>query len=188
MGYKFCEDGQGNLEMVERHTKTRTWENLERETESEAKYVVKLYSRQSNYCSPDEPFYLAMHTNKSTMEPNVQWFKWQPMGINAISTIMKRMSFNAGLSADKKLSNHIARKYLVQKLSNNNVSLTEIMPFREHKKVNLWITTLWMKTKTNKFQKFFKRKLLPEFAKYLRSKRPFSKSDQLHDSTHQEYK
>ena len=48
---------------------------------------------------------------------------------------MKRMAKNAGLNPDKKLSNHSARKYLVQKLNDNNVPANHIMQISGHKNI-----------------------------------------------------
>ena len=48
---------------------------------------------------------------------------------------MKRMSVNAGLPPNKKLTNHSARKHMIQKLSDHNVPPTEIMQLSGHKKV-----------------------------------------------------
>ena len=91
--------------------------------------VYKLYSLlcPSDSCKPEDPLYLATHTIQGSVKPTNQWFKRQPIGVIKISTIMKQMSINAGLSPNKKLSNHSARKHLVQKLSDNNVPPTEIM-------------------------------------------------------------
>ena len=61
------------------------------------------------------------------MKPTDQWFKRQPVGVNKFSTTMMRMSVNAGLPPNKKLSNNSARKHFVQKLSDNNVPPTENM-------------------------------------------------------------
>ena len=138
------------LEFVERQTKTRTgdnpkdmrkvtpkmWSNLENISRCPVE-VYKQYSllRPSNFCKPEDPLYLATHTIQGSMKPADQWFKRQPIGVNKISTIMKRMSINAGLPPNKKLTNHSARKHLVQKLSDNNVPPTEIMQITGHKNV-----------------------------------------------------
>lgn len=149
---KLSEDGQGQeyLEFVERQTKTRTGENARDVRKVKPKMwsnsenihrcpvaVYKQYRllRPSDYCKPDDPFYLATHTFQGSMKPTDQWFKRQPIGVNKLSTTMKRMSVNAGLPTDKKLSNHSARKHLVQKLSDNNVPPTEIMQITGHKNV-----------------------------------------------------
>ena len=96
--------------------------------------VYKKYNlmRQFDFCKPEDPLYLATHTTQGSMKPTDLWVKWQP---NKISTVMKQMSINAGLPSNKKLSNHSARKHLVQKLSDNNVPPTEIMQITGHKNV-----------------------------------------------------
>lgn len=149
---KLSEDGQGQeyLDFVERQTKTRTGENprdvrkvkpkMWSNSENVSRCPVAVYKqycllRPSDFCNPDDPFYLATHTNQMSMKPTDQWFKRQPIGVNKLSTTMRRMSVNAGLPPDKKLSNHSARKHLVQKLSDNNVPPTEIMQITGHKNV-----------------------------------------------------
>jgi hypothetical protein len=48
---------------------------------------------------------------------------------------MKTMKQKAGLDTNKHLTNHSARKYLVQKLKDNNVEDTDIMQISGHKSV-----------------------------------------------------
>jgi hypothetical protein len=48
---------------------------------------------------------------------------------------MKTMKQKAGLDTNKRLTNHSARKYLVQKLKDNNVEDTDIMQISGHKSV-----------------------------------------------------
>ena len=146
-------DGEGEeyLEFVERQTKTRTGENpkdvrkvtpkMWSNPENISRCPVEVYKqysllRPSDFCKPEDPLYLATHTIQGSMKPTDQWFKRQPIGVNKISTIMKRMSINAGLPPNKKLTNHSARKHLVQKLSDNNVPPTEIMQITGHKNVH----------------------------------------------------
>jgi integrase len=43
--------------------------------------------------------------------------------------------YKAGLDTNKRLTNHSARKYLVQKLKDNNVENTDIMQISGHKSV-----------------------------------------------------
>lgn len=96
--------------------------------------------RPAGYCRPDDPFYIATNTKKiqlpsSGKPPMDIAFKKQPIGVNKLSSLMNRMATKAGLSADKKLSNHSARKHLVQKLSDNNVPPTQIMQITGHKNI-----------------------------------------------------
>lgn len=64
-----------------------------------------------------------------------QWFKRQPIGVNKLGSIMKRMTTSAGIVGEKKLTNHSARKHLVQKLSENNVPANQIMQITGHKNI-----------------------------------------------------
>ena len=52
-----------------------------------------------------------------------------------LTSIMKTMKQKAGLDTNKRLTNHSARKYLVQKLKDNNVEDTDIMQISGHKSV-----------------------------------------------------
>jgi hypothetical protein len=45
------------------------------------------------------------------------------------------MKQKAGLDINKRLTNHSARKYLVQKLKDNNVEDTDIMQISGHKRI-----------------------------------------------------
>ena len=114
----------------------------------------KQYSllRPSDFCKPEDPLYLATRTIQGSMKPTDQWFKRQPIGVNKISTIMKRMSINAGLPPNKKLSNHSARKHLVKKLSDNNIPPTEIMHITGHKNVQS-VNSYSSLSEKHKFQK-----------------------------------
>ena len=149
---KLDKDSQGQefLEFVEWQTKTRTGENPRDVRKVKPKMwansgnvdrcpiaVYKQYSllRPLDFSNMEDPFYLATNTNQSSMKKNDQWFKRQPIGVNKLSTTMRRMSLNAGLPPNKKLTNHSARKHLVQKLSDNNVPPTEIMQITGHKNV-----------------------------------------------------
>jgi hypothetical protein len=49
--------------------------------------------------------------------------------------MLKKMIQRAGISTDKHLSNHSARKYLVQKLNDSNVPANQIMQISGHKNI-----------------------------------------------------
>ena len=61
------------------------------------------------------------------------WFKRAPVGVNKLSSLMKRMIQGAEINPNKKLSNHSARKFLIQKLNDHNVPPTQIMQISGHK-------------------------------------------------------
>ncbi|XP_062604368.1 zinc finger MYM-type protein 4-like [Saccostrea cucullata] len=99
--------------------------------------IYKLYSekRPDDFSKPDDPFYLATHTQQHAMSVKEQWFKRQPVGVNKLASLIKRMANAAGIGGDKKLTNHSARKHLVQKLSENNVPPNQIMQITGHKNI-----------------------------------------------------
>ena len=135
------------LLLNERQTKTRTGENTSDVRKAKPKIyslpnsdrdpiaAYKLYAskRPSNFSSPDSPFYLAPRT-VSVSSDSDQWFLRQRIGVRKLSALMKDMCEKAGL-AGKRLTNHSARKHLVQKLRDNNVPPTDIMQITGHKNI-----------------------------------------------------
>lgn len=146
-----CTDsnGQEYLDFTERQTKTRTganprdvrcvkpkmWSNIENPERCPVT-VYKQYAllRPTDFCKSEDPFYIATNTKKY-LEPGDKSFKKQPIGVNKLTSLMSRMATAAGLSVEKKLSNHSARKHLVQKLTEHNVPPTHIMQITGHKNV-----------------------------------------------------
>jgi len=84
--------------------------------------IYKLYKslRPHDYCSPATPFYLACTTVKDP-PPGTIWFKRAPVGIHKLESTMKTM---AAASSHKKLTNHSARKHLIQTLRDSNIPAT----------------------------------------------------------------
>ena len=144
------ESGHEYLEFAERQTKTRQgsnprdvrtvkpkmWANLT-EPDKCPVNIYKLYAskRPVDYSNPTDPFYISTHTNQNAMKAGDQWFKRQPIGQNKLTSTMKRMASAAGLSQTKRLTNHSARKHLVQKLSENNVPANQIMQITGHRNI-----------------------------------------------------
>jgi hypothetical protein len=58
-------------------------------------------------------------STKLLPSPDEQWFKRQPVGIHKLGNMMRRMVKYSGIQTEKRLSNHSARKYLIQKLNYN---------------------------------------------------------------------
>lgn len=144
------DNGREYLQFSERQTKTRSGENPrdvrvvkpklwanETNTDRCPIVVYKKYAekRPTGYSAPEHPFYIASTTIHHPSPCDV-WFKRNPVGVNKLATTMKRMSLNAGLNPHKKLSNHSARKYLVQKLNDNNVPANHIMQISGHKNIH----------------------------------------------------
>lgn len=144
---KVSADGTEFLELNERQTKTRTGENLcdaRRVTPKmfacpgprDPVEIYKFYSekRPADMSGIDDPFYLAPRT-VPILEDDIDcvWFKKQKVGMRKLGQILKCMAENAGLNGSKNLTNHSARKHLVQKLRDSDIPPTEIMQISGHK-------------------------------------------------------
>ena len=89
--------------------------------------------RPTNYNFAEAPFYLAPRTIPVSNDSD-QWFLRQRIGMNKLSSLMKSMCDKAKIT-NRKLTNHSARKHLVQKLRDNNIPPTEIMQITGHKNI-----------------------------------------------------
>ena len=133
----------------ERQTKTRSGDNtrnvravtpkLYANTANSKRCPIEVYKmyaskRPLNYCADESPFYIACSTVLKP-RPCELWFKRNHIGINKLAGLMRRMVTNAGLNSCKKLSNHSARKYLVQKLNDCQVPANQIMQISGHKNI-----------------------------------------------------
>ena len=142
--------GREYLEFTERQTKTRTGENprdirtvkpkLWANMNNPDRCPIKIYKkyaeiRPTGFSEPNNPFYVAT-TTVHHPSPQEIWFKRNPVGVNKLSSMMKRMVERAGLNPDKKLTNHSARKHLVQKLNDFNVPANQIMQISGHKNIH----------------------------------------------------
>lgn len=141
-------DGDTYLELNERQTKTRTGENICDVREVSPKIYecpgerdpIKLYEkyvskRPSGMSNPEDPFYIATRTIPLTNNECDPWFIRQRVGTKKLGAIMKTMKEKGNLDQNKRLTNHSARKYLVQKLKDSNVQDTDIMQISGHKNV-----------------------------------------------------
>ena len=136
------------LEYVERQTKTWTGSDLSAVRDVTPKAwaqadintcPVAMYKKYRNFwpagfSNPDDPFYLATNT---TGQPRMgeAWFKRQPVGKNKLGGLMKNMCSRANLSTDKKITNHSARKHMIQTLSSQGVPPNQIMQISGHKNI-----------------------------------------------------
>ena len=82
------------------------------------KIVVKRPSWMSN---ESDPFYMATRTTPLTRSDNDLWLIRQRVGCKQLASIVKTMKEQGKLDTNKRLTNHSARKYLVQKLKDNNI-------------------------------------------------------------------
>lgn len=83
----------------------------------------------------DSPFFLAVN-HVSNREYYHAWFKEMPMGINNIYSLTKKMVQSCpDIEGGRKLTNHSARKHLIQKLQDKGVENAQIMQISGHKNV-----------------------------------------------------
>ena len=144
---KTTADGLEYLEYNERQTKTRTGSQpKDTRTVKPKMFAVRgserdpvLFYRQYASKQPDDmnnknsPFYLAINHTRSPASGK-PWFKSAPMGVNKLNTLLKTMAQKAELDTSN-LSNHSARKRMIQKLNVQNVPPTHIMQVSGHKNV-----------------------------------------------------
>ena len=147
-------DGKEYLEYsVERQTKTRTGSDP-RDTrkikprmysapdlpaERDPVRVYKFYAskRPESMQTDDSPFYLAVNNIQPSSLSVKPWYKVQPIGVNKLNSLLKDMVNEARLGLEnKRLTNHSARKHLVQKLNDNEIPPTQIMQITGHRNVN----------------------------------------------------
>ena len=57
------------------------------------------------------------------------------MGVNKLNSLMKTMADKAGFDEKRRLTNHSARKTMIQKLNDNNIPPTHIMQLSGHRNV-----------------------------------------------------
>ena len=142
-------DGTEYLEYSERQTKTRTGAEPRNvravkpkafvapngPPERDPVAVYKIYSekRPDAMNKPDAPYYLRINYTKSPSS-NKLWFKSSAMGQNKLNSLMKTMAEKGGLSS-KRLTNHSARKRMIQKLNDSDIPPSHIMQFSGHSNV-----------------------------------------------------
>lgn len=135
---------------LERQTKTRTGDdpnNIRKtkptqhaNTDDASRCPVELYKlfrskRPESMMSEDSPYYIAPVTNVVNPKITDRWFLSQPVGVNKLRSLMKKMKEEAGLDPDRKLTNSSARKHMISKLNSANVAPTNIMQITGHKNV-----------------------------------------------------
>ena len=146
---KKSDDGREYMELQERQTKTRPGDNPRDVRPVKPKMwasgdcdrcpvaLHKFYAskRPTGYCKPEDPYYIGTNTRNKFPGDKDTWFISQPMGNNKLSKLMSMMVQKAEIGVDRKLTNHSARKFLVQKLSDRNVPPHAIMQITGHKRV-----------------------------------------------------
>ena len=81
---------------------------------------------------PDAPFYLGV--NHTTKNSDKSWFKANAMGVNKLNSLMKTMAEKSGLD-NSHLTNHSARKRMIQTLNDKDIPPSHIMQLSGHKNV-----------------------------------------------------
>ena len=81
---------------------------------------------------PDAPFYLGV--NHTTKNSDKSWFKASAMGVNKLNSLMKTMTERAGLD-NSHLTNHSARKRMIQTLNDKDIPPSHIMQLSGHNNV-----------------------------------------------------
>ena len=80
---------------------------------------------------PDAPYYLGINYTKRPSS-NKLWFKSSAMGQNKLNSLMKTMAEKGGLSSER-LTNHSARKRMIQKLNDSDIPSSHIMQLTGHR-------------------------------------------------------
>ncbi|XP_070205916.1 uncharacterized protein [Littorina saxatilis] len=148
----------------ERSTKTRTGEHVTniravrptvwatpQDTTRCPVATYRLYAeyRPKDYSEEDDPFYIAT-TTVPNPKPGTTWLKKQRVDVNKLATLMKDMAIKAGLTQNKRITNHSARKTMVQTLVNKQFAPKEIMQLTGHKNVQSINTYSKMSEETHK--------------------------------------
>ena len=137
------------LTYTERQTKTRSGENPKDKrkcvpqlwaqpglNERDPVSVYKKYAekRHVEANDPESPFYLSVIYRKQ-YDHSHPWFKATPVGRNTLQSMMKKSASDAGISG-KNVTNHTARKTMVQTLRNAGFTAENIMEKSGHKNMS----------------------------------------------------
>ena len=96
-------------------------------------YKIYREKQPKNMMADNAPFYLGINYTK-TDGSKIHWFKSAPMGVNKLNTLMKTMASKANIN-NERLTNHSARKHMIQKLNDSEIPPTHIMQLSGHKNV-----------------------------------------------------
>ena len=110
------------------------YENENKERRSVQLYNAFAQRRPEDCNNADCPFYLAVNNVKERNETQA-WFKRTAVGVNKLYAIMKTMAVKANLTNKENITNHSARKTMIQKLNDSQVPPTHIMHISGHKNV-----------------------------------------------------
>ena len=112
---------------------------LDLPAERDSVRVYKIYAskRPESMKTDDSPFYLAVNNLQPYSLSIRPWFKAQLIGVSKLNSLLKGMVNEARLGQENnRLTNHSARKHLVQKLNDNEIPRTQSMQINEHRNIN----------------------------------------------------
>ena len=90
--------------------------------------------RPSKVCGNDDPCFLAHRTISLSATKSNLWFLRQRVGAKTV-WVNEGHERKRGLDKNKRLTNHSARKYLIQKLRSNNIQANDICQISCHTNV-----------------------------------------------------
>ena len=76
------------------------------------------------------------HSNEISHKEHKPWFNAQPLGVNKLNFLMKNCAIKTGIRTNKRLTNHSARKTLVQKVQKHNKPPIHIAQATDHKNLH----------------------------------------------------
>lgn len=136
------------LEYSERQTDTRTAMEIRNirsvkpktfatqdgpdETNPVSVYKICGEKRPTSILTTEAPFYPSINYSK---DPGGCWFKASAMAVNKLNSLRKTMVNKSGLDEKRRLTNHNARKTVIQKPNDSNVPPTHTMQLSGHRNV-----------------------------------------------------
>ena len=143
-------NGTEFLVYSERQTKTRTGENPRDQrkctpqlwaqpqlNEKDPVAIYKKYAskRPAEAMTHESPFYLSV-IYRQKYDEHKPWFKNTPVGRNTLQSIVKKCASEAGIVGKNHVTNHSARKTMIQTLRNAGLKAENIMEKSGHKNVS----------------------------------------------------
>lgn len=126
---------QGNDPSNTKKIKTKAWAKSDKNRCPVNAFRIYCSKRPEKMKKVDSEFYLTVN-HISERQDYHAWFKETPMGINYIYGLTKKMiSQCPSIVGGRKLTNHSARKHLIQKLQDKGVENPQIMQISGHKNV-----------------------------------------------------
>ena len=115
--------------------KTKAWAHPDKNRCPVNAFRIFQDKRPTKVNKDDSPFFLSINHVVNRQYYHA-WFKESPMGINTIYSLTSKL-VNAcpTILGERKLTNHSARKHLIQKLQDKGVENAQIMQISGHKNV-----------------------------------------------------